>query len=81
MEGRRVIRPKSSLAATPARFWRSVYYGNGANRSEMRTRTQGSNNDPIRQAELILKLYELRREAVMREARSYVGRGVYAPVS
>jgi len=30
-------------------------------------------NDPIRQAELILKLYEVRRETVMREARSYVG--------
>ena len=29
----------------------------------MRTRTQGSNNDQIRQAELILKLYELRRES------------------
>ncbi len=27
----------------------------------------------IQQAELILKLYELRRETVMREARSYVG--------
>jgi len=30
-------------------------------------------NNPIHEAELILKLYELRREAVMREARSYVG--------
>ena len=30
------------------------------------------------QAELILKLYELRRETVMREARSYVG-GAFAP--
>ena len=30
------------------------------------------------QAELILKLYELRRETVMREARHYVG-GVFAP--
>jgi hypothetical protein len=33
-------------------------------------------NDPenaIRQAELILKLYDLRRESVMRQARSYVG--------
>jgi hypothetical protein len=27
----------------------------------------------IKQAELILKLYELRREPVMRSARSYVG--------
>ena len=46
----------------------------------MRTRTQASTNDPIRQAELILKLYELRREAVMREARSYVG-GEFMPQS
>ncbi len=30
------------------------------------------------QAELILRLYELRRETVMREARSYVG-GAFAP--
>lgn len=34
----------------------------------------------IRQAELILKLYELRRETVMREARSYVG-GEFMPAS
>lgn len=34
----------------------------------------------IRQAELILKLYELRRETVMREARSYVG-GEFLPGS
>jgi len=32
------------------------------------------------QAELILRLYELRREAVMREARSFVG-GTFAPGS
>ncbi len=37
-------------------------------------------NDPIRQAELILRLYELRRETVMREARSYVG-GEFLPGS
>ncbi len=37
-------------------------------------------SDPIRQAELILKLYELRRETVMREARSYVG-GEFMPQS
>ena len=61
-------------------FWRSVYYGNGANRSEMKARTQAANDDPIRQAELILRLYELRREAVMREARSYVG-GEFMPQS
>ena len=41
---------------------------------------QESNSDPIRQAELILKLYELRREPVMREARSYIG-GKFLPQS
>ncbi len=35
---------------------------------------------PIEQAELILKLYELRREGVMREARSYIG-GEFMPAS
>jgi len=30
---------------------------------------------PIQQAELLLKLYELRREAVMRQARGYIGGG------
>jgi hypothetical protein len=34
----------------------------------------------IRQAELIVKLFELRRETVMREARSYVG-GEFLPSS
>lgn len=34
----------------------------------------------IQQAELILKLYDLRRETVMREARSYIG-GAFAPRS
>lgn len=34
----------------------------------------------IQQAELILKLYELRRETVMREARAYVG-GEFMPGS
>ena len=34
----------------------------------------------IQQAELILKLYELRREAVMREARAYIG-GDFMPAS
>jgi hypothetical protein len=33
------------------------------------------------QAELVLRLYELRREAVMRQARSYVGGGAFAPRS
>jgi hypothetical protein len=46
----------------------------------MKARTQAANDDPIRQAELILRLYELRREAVMREARSYVG-GEFMPQS
>ena len=36
--------------------------------------------DPLRQAELILRLYELRREPVMREARSFVG-GEFLPRS
>ena len=45
-----------------------------------RTSTQKLNNDPIRQAELIVKLYELRREPVMREARSYIG-GKFMPQS
>ncbi len=39
-----------------------------------------SSSDPIREAELILKLYDLRRETVMREARSYVG-GEFMPAS
>lgn len=34
----------------------------------------------IRQAELVLKLYELRREPVMRQARSYIG-GAFLPAS
>ena len=46
----------------------------------MTARKQRPGNDPIRQAELILKLYELRRETVMREARSYVG-GKFMPQS
>jgi hypothetical protein len=46
----------------------------------MPTQNKTTRNDPIRQAELILKLYELRRETVMREARSYVG-GKFMPQS
>jgi hypothetical protein len=46
----------------------------------MGTQKKTTCNDPIRQAELILKLYELRRETVMREARSYVG-GEFMPRS
>ena len=34
----------------------------------------------IRQAELVIKLYELRREPVMRQARSYIG-GAFLPSS
>ena len=37
-------------------------------------------DDPVRQAELIVKLYEQRREAVMREARSCAG-GEFMPRS
>ena len=41
---------------------------------------KNSTETSIRQAELILKLYELRREPVMREARSYIG-GDFLPTS
>jgi hypothetical protein len=34
----------------------------------------------VRQAELMVKLFELRRETVMREARSYIG-GAFLPAS
>jgi hypothetical protein len=37
-------------------------------------------HDKIREAELILKLYDLRRESVMRQARSYIG-GEFLPLS
>jgi hypothetical protein len=37
-------------------------------------------SSPIQQADLILHLYELRRETVMREARSYIG-GEFLPRS
>ncbi len=46
----------------------------------MSTEAKATSDNSIRQAELILKLYELRREAVMREARSYVG-GAFMPRS
>src|SRR5271156_4222971 len=36
---------------------------------------------PIDQAELILHLYELRREPVMRQARSYIGGAQFQPHS
>jgi hypothetical protein len=44
------------------------------------TKKSAATANAIQQAELILKLYELRREAVMREARSYVG-GDFLPAS
>ncbi len=40
-----------------------------------------SKASPIAQADLILHLYELRRETVMREARSYIGGGDFLPES
>ena len=49
--------------------------------SKRKSARGSSNNDTsIRQAELILRLYELRRETIMREARSYVG-GEFLPAS
>lgn len=45
----------------------------------MRAKTKAVDT-AIQQAELILKLYELRRETVMREARSYIG-GEFLPAS
>jgi hypothetical protein len=39
-----------------------------------------NSTDAIREAGLILELYELRRESVMRQARSYIG-GEFAPQS
>jgi hypothetical protein len=47
---------------------------------EAMRKKRASTANVIRQAELILKLYELRRETVMREARSYVG-GEFLPAS
>jgi hypothetical protein len=46
----------------------------------MKTKKRAVSANAIEQAELILKLYELRRETVMREARSYVG-GEFKPAS
>ncbi len=49
--------------------------------SKRKSARGSSNNDTsIRQAELILRLYELRRVTIMREARSYVG-GEFLPAS
>ena len=46
----------------------------------MKAKKRATSANAIEQAELILKLYELRRETVMREARSYVG-GEFLPGS
>lgn len=47
----------------------------------MKAKKRATSVHSIQQAELILKLYELRRETVMREARSYVGGAEFKPVS
>lgn len=46
----------------------------------MANKTISTPQSSIQQAELILRLYELRRETVMREARAYVG-GEFMPAS
>src|SRR5580692_9168151 len=46
----------------------------------MSAETRKPSIDPIQQADLILRLYELRRESVMRKARSYIG-GEFLPAS
>lgn len=51
-----------------------------ARTKEKRAQTKPGASKAIQQAELILQLYELRREAVMREARSYIG-GEFLPKS
>ena len=45
---------------------------------DMSAKKRATSSNAIQQAELILHLYELRRETVMREARSYVG-GEFLP--
>jgi hypothetical protein len=47
----------------------------------MKAKKRAASANAIEQAKLILKLYELRRETVMREARSYVGGGEFKPAS
>jgi hypothetical protein len=46
----------------------------------MNAKKKATSPNAIQQAELILHLYELRRETVMREARSYIG-GAFMPAS
>jgi hypothetical protein len=52
----------------------------GAHRNDMSAKKKPAAANSIQQAELILHLYELRRETVMREARSYIG-GEFLPAS
>jgi hypothetical protein len=47
----------------------------------MKVKKRAASANAIQQAELILHLFELRRETVMREARSYVGGGEFLPAS
>jgi hypothetical protein len=47
---------------------------------DMTVKKKAASSNAIQQAELLLHLYELRRETVMREARSYVG-GEFLPAS
>lgn len=47
----------------------------------MKAKKRAGSAHAIEQAELILHLFELRRETVMREARSYVGGGEFLPAS
>jgi hypothetical protein len=59
---------------------RSEYVLVRKERDIMKAKQRTASGASIEQAELILKLYELRRESVMREARSYVG-GEFLPAS
>jgi hypothetical protein len=52
----------------------------GVHRKDMSAKKKATSANAIQQAELILHLYELRRETVMREARSYIG-GEFLPAS
>jgi hypothetical protein len=58
----------------------SYMIAKGATVRSMMAKKKATPDTSIRQAELIVKLYELRRETVMREARSYVG-GEFMPAS
>ena len=68
----------SAKAAQEFNTLASCDNGSGSlNEQEAKLETTGI---AIRQAELMLKLYELRREPVMRQARSYIG-GAFLPSS